>query len=248
MAGSTQVTGQGLARPAKTIGLDDRAKVGSGLAIHLSEPASVADPGGAGIGPSTAQWKIEVYAEFGEGEFLTGIITTTSIAAGARPARTVGLAYIPGAKTWRVVVFGSAGATCNVRLSSDECCYGGVFGLVPVNDAVVLDVKVQPAAINVPQGVLSQGPSTLLVLRAIVDAAVGPAWLGPVDKAAPIVNGDPWADVPIQIEAGGNGNVRNFLRSYREGLPFQFQIRWAISTTLANVTLGPNASVGGETS
>jgi hypothetical protein len=136
MSRSTLVVGLGPTRPAVTIGLADSAKQLTAMALHLSEPSSVTDPAG-GQTPNTAQWVIEVYVQYQEGEYLLGIVTSTSVAAGSRAARTLALAYCPGAKTWRVVVFGPIGATCAVRLSSDECCNGGFVGLAPANDGQV---------------------------------------------------------------------------------------------------------------
>jgi hypothetical protein len=247
MSRSTLVVGLGPTRPAVTIGLADSAKQLTAMALHLSEPSSVTDPAG-GQTPNTAQWVIEVYVQYQEGEYLLGIVTSTSVAAGSRAARTLALAYCPGAKTWRVVVFGPVGATCAVRLSSDECCNGGFVGLVPANDGQVQTLRVSPFATLVQQGVLAPGPATLFRMRIFVDPGVGPVFIGPVDKATAVVNGDLFADLPVQFIAGGVGTVGNYERVWEKGLVFTRGIRWACSSTPGLVTLAAAASVGGETS
>jgi hypothetical protein len=242
MSRSNIIVGAGLMRPAASFGISDDSKQKSVMALHLSEPANV------GGRPNTAQWRFEVYALQGEGEFLLGVVTTSSVASGARPARTIALAYCPGTNAWRVQVFGPVGATCQAYMSSDQCCVGGFLGLVGANDAVISRSKPAPITFLSQQGILSSGPTTLYSLSAFADEAVGPAWIGVVDKDTPIANGDSWLDLPMQIEAGGAGNVRNLVKRWRDGLVFTSQARWAISSTPGTVTLGPVASAGGETS
>jgi hypothetical protein len=243
MSRSNIIVGAGLTRPAASFGISDDSKQKTVMALHLSEPANV------GGQPNRAQWRFEVYALQGEGEFLLGVVTTASVASGARPARTIALAYCPGTNAWRVQVFGPVGATCQAYMSSDQCCVGGFLGLVGANDGVVTSrSKPAPVTFLSQQGILSSGPTTLYSLSAFVVSTVGPAWIGVVDKNTPIVNGDNWLDLPMQIEIGGAGNVRNLVKRWRDGLVFASQARWAISSTPATVTLGPVASVGGETS
>lgn len=247
MSGTNTIIGQGPNRPAGTIGISDSGKQATAMALHFSEPSNVNDPAG-GQAPNPNTWRIEVYVQYQEGEFLLGVVTTTSVASGAHAARTIALAYCPGAKTWRAVIFGNQGATCSVRLSSDECCNGGFLGLVPANDGQVQKLNIGDLTFNAQQGILTAGPAILYRLRVFVDRALGPVWVGPVDKAAPIVNGDAWADLPIQFDAGGVGTAQNYERVWESGLPFVNQIRWACSSTPGTVTLANAASVGGETS
>jgi hypothetical protein len=238
---SSTIVGQGISRPAASIGISDDGKRRSGMSLFISEPANV------GGRANTAQWKIEVYVQTAEGEFLLGTVTTSSVASGARAARAVALAYCPGARSWRATLFGPIGATLEARLRSDDCCQGGFLGLVGANDARVLRVQSPAPTFLAAQGVLSAGPAILYSLSVIVDPALT-VWVGPVDKAAAVANGDAWADLPIQFNAGGVGTAQNYVKRWREGLNFQNQIRWACSSTLATVTLAASASVGGETS
>jgi hypothetical protein len=244
---STLITGAGPTRPASTIALADNTKSLTAFALHLTVPTAVIDPGG-GAAPNPAVWTFEVYAQYQEGEFLLGIVTTTAVSAGARPARTIALGYCPGAKTWRVVAFGPIGAVASVSLSSDECCNGGFLGLVSVNDAQITQIQDPTPTFVASQGVLSSGPAILYSMSIFVDPAFGPVWVGPVDKATAVVNGDPWADLPVQFQPGGQAAQGNYVKTWRLGLRFVNQIRWACSATPAIVTLAPSASVGGETS
>jgi len=243
----TSITGQGPGRPAATIGLDDSGPIGSAMAIHLSQPASVTTAAGPQIAnPQT--WTVEVYVVVSEGEYLVGTLVTIAPAAGARAARTIGIAFIPGAKNWRVVVSSdTVGATCSVVLSTDDCCYGAALGLVVVSGAAL--ASSEWTAPNVPkavQGVLSGGPTTLTKAYGYLEvASPASSFFGFVDKAAAIVNGDLFLVAPVPVP---DLWPRAFSFSFDpRGLRFAAQARWCVSATDDAVTLSVGvAKVEGE--
>ena len=248
--GDVIITGAGPNIPATEVGLAERQNpegkgrdgVGVSIAISLSQRAD-----------SMAVWRLQVYAQTNEGKRFLGEFTTRPPAAGDPPSRVVAFASCPGAFDWRVVPFGpsptvvggvSVAETCEITIATTELSIAGA-GTVPivaVNGTRVTGV-VHPAPVFLAgQGVLSAGPGQLLTLKGFVDPLQALSFIGPVDKAAPVVNGDVFLDVPIELPLGST----NFIDSWPDGLPFVNQIRWAISSTQNPITLGPVASVGGR--
>lgn len=248
--GDVIITGAGPNIPATEVGLAERQNpegkgrdgVGVSIAISLSQRAD-----------SMAVWRFQVYAQTNEGKRLVGEFTTRPPGAGDPPSRVVAFASCPGAFDWRVVPFGPAPTvvggvsvqeTCEITIATTELSIAGagVVDIVPVNGTRRIGV-VHPAPVFlVNQGVLSTGPGQLLTLKGFVDPAqAGPSFIGVVDKATAIANGDVFLDVPIELPFGSS----NFIDSWPDGLPFANQIRWCISTTQNPITLGaPVASVG----
>lgn len=249
--GDVMITGAGPNIPATEVGLAERQNpegkgrdgVGVSIAISLSQRPD-----------SLAVWRFQVYAQTNEGKRFVGEFTTRPPAAGDPPSRVVAFASCPGAFDWRVVPFGPAptvapsGASvteqCEIIISTTELSIAGagVQAIVPVNGTRVIGIIHPAPQFLVNQGVFSTGPGQLFTFKGFVDPAqAGPSFIGVVDKAAPIVAGDVFLDVPIELPFGSS----NFIDSWPDGLPFANQIRWCISTTQNPITLGaPVASVG----
>lgn len=241
--GDVIITGAGPTIPTTEVGLAEKQEgVGVSIAISMSQRAD-----------SLAVWRLEVYAQTNEGKRKVGEFTTRPPAAGDPPSRIVAFASCPGAFDWRVVPFGpaptvgSAGQsvpeTCEITIATTKLSVAGagVVAIVPVNGTRVIGIIHPAPQFLAQQGVFSTGPGQLFTFKGFVDPAqAGPSFIGVVDKAGVIVNGDVFLDVPIELPLGST----NFIDSWPDGLPFSSQIRWAISGTQNPITLGPVASVG----
>lgn len=248
--GDVIITGAGPNIPSTEVGLAERQNpapgkgrdgVGVSIAISLSQDAR-----------SMAVWRLQVYAQTNEGKRLVGEFTTRPPAAGDPPSRVVAFASCPGAFDWRVVPFGpaptvgaqgqSVAETCEITIATTELSIAGagIVDIVPVNGTRRIGIVHPAPQFLAGQGVLSTGPGQLFTFKGFVDPAQALSFIGVVDKATPVVNGDAFLDVPIELPLGST----NFIDSWPDGLPFGAQIRWAISTTQNPITLGPVASVG----
>lgn len=246
--GDVIITGAGPNIPATEVGLAERQNpagkgrdgVGVTIAISLSQRAD-----------SMAVWRLQVYAQTNEGKRLVGEFTTRPPAAGDPPSRVVAFASCPGAFDWRIVPFGPAPTVvggqsvpenCEITIATTELSIAGagVIDIFPVNGSRKLGIVHPAPAFAVGQGVLSLGPGQLFTMQGFTDPAQPLTFVGPVDKAAAVVNGDVFLDAPVQLPPGG----ANFVLSWPDGLPFGNQIRWAASSTQNPITLGPAATVG----
>lgn len=241
-------------------------QIPAGTEILLSEKQNPENHGRHGVGVSVAislsqasgsmaVWRLQVFAQTDEGKRLLGEFTTRPPAAGDPPSRVVAFASCPGAFDWRVVAFGpapttvvfngvptSVNETCEITIATTELSVAGagVAAIVPVNGTRVIGVVHPAPQFLAGQGVLSTGPGQLFTFKGFVDPAQAASFIGVVDVARPVVNGDVFLDVPISLPLGST----NFIDSWPDGLPFANQIRWAISSTQNPITLFGVASVG----
>lgn len=240
--GMVRITGAGPNIPAGgTIALDlKQEEIGVSVAISLSQEAD-----------SMAVWRFQVFAITDEGERELGQFVTRPPGAGDPGARVVAFVSCPGARSWRVQAFGpaptvvgaavvTASAELNIASTHLSISGAGVADIVPVNGTRKLGIVHPAPQFLAGQGILSAGPGQLFTLQGFTDPAQPVSYIGPVDKAAAVVNGDVFADAPIQLPPGG----ANFVLSWPDGLPFANQIRWAISSTINPITLGPVATIG----
>jgi hypothetical protein len=254
--GAPLTTAKGFALLAGAIKLAKNQKTtGTALAIFLSDDQR------------DTVWHVVVKAQTSEGEYIVGTLVTRAPMSGDPRARAIGLAYIPGVLGWSIDVYGSpskrtgrfvlstgpsvqnsiAGTSKEKEILDmiQACCPtsgGGTFGLVPLNgsriDRRIWDPPISPI-VPANQGILGPGPGIITNLYAVSDAAVT-GFFGMVDKDSAVALGDPWRVGPIAIVVGTSnytfpmpGGSLN-----PEGVPFQFQPRWAFSSTLGTVTLG----------
>jgi hypothetical protein len=226
------------------------------LTIVMSESPKSAD-----------SWKVVVEAHIaGGGVFVVGTIQTKPPVTGGvfvraapsdPPNRVIALAYVPGVSSWKIYVYGPRGAKAQFQLSSGHYATGGLNrALVPVNGSTIIRTgwvpsPVDPASIKTVQGIASQGPCTLLMGYGYRDvAAVGFVFLGFVDKDTPIVNGDQFVVAPFVVPLPEPLPVPltprqlnyTFGDNVTDGLRFEKQARWCVSTTDAFVTLDGGAN------
>lgn len=93
------------------------------LAIALSEDNS-----------SVQTWRVRVDVTTDEGRYTLGQFITTAPALGDPPARIIGHAYCPGARTWHVSFYArsaDAQGTAVVALAGSQCC-GSTPGVAKV--------------------------------------------------------------------------------------------------------------------
>jgi hypothetical protein len=247
--GAPYTTGKGFGILAASIKLaKDQRVQGTALAIHLSDDIA------------TAVWKIVVKAQTSEGEYVVGALRTRAPVAGDPRVRTVGLAFVPGVLDWTIDVYGTRGATARFVLTSGpsiqnpiegskeqrelanliaSCCppgAGGTFALVPANGSRLMRRIWDPPGVINPalrQGVLSPGPDVITKIYGATDPATpAGAFFGLVDKAAPVAVGDQWRIAPVPFVPG----VSLSFTFDPEGVDFDFQPRWVLSSTLGTVT------------
>jgi hypothetical protein len=117
--------------------------LGDVLAIHVSEPKS-----------SAVAWNLDVFVVTDSGRFHLGSVTTTTPAAGDKPARTVAFAACPGAIGWRVYVTsaaappGSSQAACDVHLSSSKHCGQIAPGVTDARNPAAITIP--PVEVDIP--------------------------------------------------------------------------------------------------
>jgi hypothetical protein len=205
------------------------------IAICLAQP-----------GNSRDTWRITVISKNDEGDFEVGTILTRSPAAGDPANRVVCLAYVPGTRHWRVIVQGPQNATADIVISAQkDCCGGGaVAGVQPTNGSFLETSTWTPFFAPAQQGQISANPGTLYKFKGFVDPAQPLLYVGVVDKATPVVNNDPWLDIPVQLLALSGAN---FSISWDpRGIKYANGLQWACSSTPALVTLAGAASVSAE--
>ena len=205
------------------------------IAICLSQP-----------GDSRATWKITVVTKNDEGDYEVGTILTRSPVAGDPANRVVAEAYVPGTRHWTVIVTGPQNETADLVISAQkDCCGGGaVAGLQPINGSFLQTSFWDPIFFTAAQGSFSNAPGPVYKFKGFVDPALGLTFVGLVDKAAPVVNGDPWLDIPVQLLALSGAN---FAVSWDpRGKKYANGLQFACSSTAAFVTLAGAATVAAE--
>jgi hypothetical protein len=254
--GAPYTNGKGFGILAASIKLAKNQRVqGTALAIHLSDDQA------------TTVWKIVVKAQTSEGEYVVGTLKTRAPIAGDPRVRTVGLAFVPGVLDWTIDVYGTRGATARFVLTAGpsiqnpiegtkeqreladliaSCCppgAGGTFALVPANGSRLMRRIWDPPGIINPalvQGVLSPGPDVLTKVYGATDPALPLGTVfGLVDKDSAIVAGDQWRIAPVPVTPG----VPFSFTFDPDGVDFDHQARWVLSSTVATAT--PIAGAGG---
>jgi hypothetical protein len=210
---------------------------------------------GADQGPTVAldlsddnvetSWLVVVKCQTKQGEYILGSVRTRAPAAGDPKARTILIAWHPGALKWGFDFFGPEGATARPIMSLDKCCGGGAFGITPLNGSRVerriwTPSPSQPAFAQ--QGELSPGPASLTKLYGFLEvAAAAQLWIGVVDSAVPLVGGELFAIAPIPVPTAW---PRVFSLSMDpDGVPFANGIQWAVSTSPLAVAFGAAGDV-----
>ncbi len=187
-------------------------------------------------------WLVVVKCQTKQGEYILGAVRTRSPAAGDPKARTILIAWHPGAIKWGFDFFGPVGATARPIMSTDDkCCFGGgAFGITPQNGTRIerriwTPSPSQPAFAQ--QGSLAVGPSTLTKLYGFLEvAAAAQLWIGVVDSAVPLVGGERFAIAPVPVPTAW---PRVFSLSMDpDGVPFANGIQWAVSTSPLVVAFG----------
>lgn len=207
-------------------------KVGDTLAIQFSEPSG-----------SRNQWKLVVRVNTSEGDYNLGAFVTRPpySEGGDSAARVVALASHPGVKGWRVMAYGPVRAVARLSLSTRKLATGGTPGITPVGGSQVISNRWSPSpntGVKLLQGIATGGPGTVLEGYGYQDPAGGGAvFLGFVDKATPIVNGDEFIVAPFPVPPLGALVSWNFGDGVEDGLRFANQARWVVSTTDALVTI-----------
>lgn len=205
------------------------------IAICLSQP-----------GNSRATWRITVVSKNDEGDFEVGTILTRSPAAGDPANRVVAEAYVPGTRHWRVIVQGPQDETADLVISAQkDCCGGGaIAGVQPINGSFLESSFWTPTFFTAQQGSFSVAPGTLYKFKGFVDPAQGLLFVGVVDKAAAVVNGDLFLDIPVQLLALSGAN---FSISWDpRGIKYANGLQFACSSTPTPVTLAGAATVSAE--
>ena len=193
--------------------------IGPTLAIHLSQQAA-----------SAAVWTLDVDCQIDEGFFRVGTLVTRSPAAGDPASRVVGMAFVPGARGWRVTYScPTTGEIAELFLSSSHCC-GGEFGLHANSAAVnplgdTMNVATFVVTANVPNlaafpvaalnndGVVAQAGDVAMLMANAAAATRGPWVLGTVNAGvAPLTRPTWWQSgatiaTGSDIRVGGAGTV-----------------------------------------
>jgi len=205
-------------------------KVGDTLAIQFSEPSGTRN-----------RWRLVVRVNTSEGDYNLGaFVTRPPYGTGDPAARVVALASHPGVKGWRVMCYGPRGAVARLSFSTRKIATGGTFGLVPVNGSQIISNRWSPSpntGIKLLQGVATDGPGTVLEGYGYQDPAGTGGFIGFVDKATPIVNGDLFTIAPFPIPPGGTLVSWNLGDGVADGLRFVNQARWVVSATDNVVTI-----------
>lgn len=225
--GAPYITGKGEGKLAGSWALAlEKGKNGSAVAIDLSDD----DTG--------TSWLVVVKAHTAEGDYIVGSFRTRPPRSGDPKARTIAIAFHPGVYKWGVDFYGPRGATARPVLATSDCACGvGFAGIIPQNGSR-LERRIWSPFVIASQGILSPGAATLERVYGWTDPAI-PAGLffGFVDKASPVVNGDPFALLPVPLIPGAW-----FQFTFEpDGVPFANQIRFVMSSTPNVVTLAAAA-------
>ena len=198
-------------------------------------------------GADETSWLIVVKCQTKQGEYILGSVRTRSPAAGDPRARTVLIAWHPGALKWGFDFFGPVGATARPIMSTDDkCCFGGgAFGIIPANGTRIERRIWTPSpaqTVFAQQGELSPDPAALTKIYGFLEpAAAASLYIGVVDSAVPLVGNEPFAIAPVPIP---NVWPRAFSLSLDpDGVPFANGIQWAVSTSPLSVVFGAGGDV-----
>lgn len=240
--GSVRITGAGAA-PLDGIGLAiAQSEIGDCLALHFSEDSGSRD-----------SWSFRVIVHTDEGVYALGDVITRPPAAGVLAARTVALAFCPGARGWTVIPSGPAGATGILVLSTSKECTGGGAALAPlvgVNGSQVSSRTWPPPVLGATQGVIIPNafvpgapvPATLTKLFGFIDLAAPffPCYFMLFDKAAALIPGDLPRVAPVPLTAAGQVWSLSF---DPDGIAFVNGIRWALSASPLAFAVGAGADL-----
>lgn len=245
---AVRLTGAGTA-PLDGIGLAiAQSEIGDALALHFSEDSA-----------SRFSWTFRVYVQTDEGVYPLGEVRTRPPAGGVPAARTVALAFCPGARGWLVIPMGPAGASGVLVLSTSKQGGGGGGGVAPlvgVNGSQV-SARTWPAPVlGAVAGIITADPGgvvlpgTLTKVFGFLDTAApipgGGLYFQLHDKAAPVIAGDVPRLAPVPLAVAGQAFSLSFDPA---GVEFVNGIRWVISSApavFAVVAAGDIAYVQGE--